>query len=278
MCSRSSSRTRVLAGHARSSTAGHPANRRAAASDGGRGSWGSRHCSSRLRHPSSATTRRCSPSTWSSTSSGHRGGTLARMAAPITLFCGSRHPDGRRRCIRPILHSTPVRVLPAPPVAWGILARGDVGPPFLALVRCRVGRPVPPPVGARPVSFGTALLFWWPVVGADLSPYRLGASSAGAVPRARGCRFGSFLGLAISRRARCCIPTTRRSGGLGSRRRSTTRRSAGGIMWAAGDPCSWRDGARGRRLAAPEDREGKRVDERSSVRSRPTARRGGRAG
>src|SRR5687767_2663914 len=47
---------------------------------------------------------------------------LLVMGAPITLLLRASSPEVRRKRILPILHSTPVRVLSAPPVAWGIFA------------------------------------------------------------------------------------------------------------------------------------------------------------
>jgi putative copper resistance protein D len=97
---------------------------------------------------------------------------LLALAAPVTLLLRVVGPETRRRVLLPILHSRPVRVLAFPPVAWvlfaGVMWASHFSPLFDAalenewLHRLEHG-----------LFLGTALLFWWPVVGADPAPWRM---------------------------------------------------------------------------------------------------------
>src|SRR5262249_20146973 len=118
---------------------------------------------------------------------------LLAIAAPITLVLRFSSPEARRRWILPVLHSTPVRVLSAPPVAWGILAGvmwfSHFSPLFDAALEDGTLHRL-----EHALYLGTAMLFWWPVVGADPSPHRL-SHPARILYLALGMPLSSFLGL-----------------------------------------------------------------------------------
>jgi putative copper resistance protein D len=186
---------------------------------------------------------------------------LLVMAAPLTLLLRFASPEARRRWILPVLHSTPVRVLSAPPVAWGILAGvmwfSHFSPMFDAALEDETLHRL-----EHALYLGTAMLFWWPVVGADPSPHRLG-HPARILYLALGMPLSSFLGLVIFSSRTILYPhyaTLPRDWGMPP---LEDQAWAGGIMWAAGDlafviaiiaaVAVW---------LRHEDREGKRVDER----------------
>ena len=81
---------------------------------------------------------------------------------------------------------------------------------------------------------GSALLFWWPVVGADPSPHRL-SYPARLFYLALGMPLSSFLGLVIFSAETVLYPhylTLERSWGPTP---IDDQRLAGGIMWVGGD-------------------------------------------
>jgi putative copper resistance protein D len=158
---------------------------------------------------------------------------LLVMAAPITLLLRYASPESRRRWILPVLHSRPVRILSAPPVAWGILAGvmwfSHFSPLFDAALEDELLHRV-----EHAIYLGSALLFWWPVVGADPSPHRLG-HPARILYLALGMPLSSFLGLVIFSSRTVLYPhyaTLERSWGISP---IEDQAWAGGIMWAFGD-------------------------------------------
>ena len=136
----------------------------------------------RLR-ASPSTTRRCSRCTWSSTCcSRWSGRRCCSWPAPITLLLQASSPETRRRYILPVLHSRVTRALSFPVVAWllfaGVLWASHFSPLFnLALEDAWVHR------GEHGLYLTAALLFWWPVVGPDPSPWRSQAGRQRAVRR-----------------------------------------------------------------------------------------------
>ena len=186
---------------------------------------------------------------------------LLVMAAPITLILRFASSEARRRWILPVLQSTPVRVLSAPPVAWGVLAGvmwfSHFSPLFDAALEDETLHRL-----EHALYLGAAMLFWWPVVGADPSPHRLG-HPARILYLALGMPLSSFLGLVIFSSHTVLYPhyaTLARDWGMSP---LEDQAWAGGIMWAVGDlvfviaiiaaVAVW---------LRHEDREGKRVDER----------------
>jgi cytochrome c oxidase assembly factor CtaG len=158
---------------------------------------------------------------------------LLVMAAPVTLLLRFASADARRRWILPILHSRPVRVLSAPPVAWGIFAGvmwfSHFSPLFDAALEEELLHRL-----EHALFLGSALLFWWPVVGADPSPHRL-SHPARLLYLALGMPLSSFLGLVIFSSRTVLYPhyaTLDRDWGMSP---LEDQAWAGGIMWAGGD-------------------------------------------
>jgi putative copper resistance protein D len=97
---------------------------------------------------------------------------LFALSAPITLVLRVSSPETRRDIVLPILHSRVVRFIGHPVVAWiaftAVQWITHVSPLFDAALESE-----PLHFLEHALFLGSALLFWWPVVGADPSPYRM---------------------------------------------------------------------------------------------------------
>ena len=158
---------------------------------------------------------------------------LLMLGAPITLLLRAATPDGRKRVILPILHSRVMRVLAFPLVTWGLFALVMWGSHFSPLFDAALEDPFIHLL-EHGLFLATALLFWWPVVGADPGPHRL-PHPARVGYLGLGMPFGSFLGLAIFSATTVLYPhyaTLKRTWGPTP---IDDQAMAGGIMWAGGD-------------------------------------------
>ena len=97
---------------------------------------------------------------------------LIAAAGPITLLLRFSRPEVRRRWILPVLHSRPVRVLTYPVVAWLLFATVMWGSHFSPLFNTSLEEPLVHQL-EHLLYLVTALLFWWPIVGVDPSPWRM---------------------------------------------------------------------------------------------------------
>jgi putative copper resistance protein D len=97
---------------------------------------------------------------------------LIAASAPITLLLRAATPNVRRRVILPILHSRVMRLLSFPVVAWLVFAGVMWGTHFSPLFDASLENPV-----VHDLEHGlylvAGLLFWWPAVGLDPSPWRM---------------------------------------------------------------------------------------------------------
>jgi len=98
---------------------------------------------------------------------------LILLGAPVTLALRAATPAFRRRVLLPVLHSRIARALSFPPVTWVLFTAVMWGTHFsplfdLALENDAVHRV------EHLLYLVAALLFWWPVVGADPMPWRIG--------------------------------------------------------------------------------------------------------
>jgi putative copper resistance protein D len=98
---------------------------------------------------------------------------LLALGAPVTLALRAASPEARRRWLVPVLRSRPVAVLANPVVGWALF----VGAPFaihfsplfdLALRNDAVH------AAEHALWLGTAIVYWWPIVGRDPTPHRMG--------------------------------------------------------------------------------------------------------
>ena len=120
---------------------------------------------------------------------------LLALGAPITLLLRVSSPRTRQRLILPVLHSWPLKVISFPVVTWVLFAAVMWASHFSGLYDASLDNELVH-IFEHALYLGVALLFWWPVVGADPSPWRL------AHPVRIGYLFlgmpqSSFLGLAI---------------------------------------------------------------------------------
>ncbi len=97
---------------------------------------------------------------------------LLALAAPITLLLRLAPPDFRRRRILPFLHSRVMRAVTFPVVAWLLFAGVMWAAHFSPLFDAALEDPLVHDL-EHALFLGTALLFWWPAVGADPGPWRM---------------------------------------------------------------------------------------------------------
>ena len=94
------------------------------------------------------------------------------LGAPITLVLRASTPAVRRRWVLPVLHSRVVRVIGHPLVAWllftAVMWGSHLTPLFDAALENEWLHDV-----EHLLYLAVGLLFWWPVVGLDPSPYRM---------------------------------------------------------------------------------------------------------
>jgi putative copper resistance protein D len=97
---------------------------------------------------------------------------LIALAAPITLLLRVATPGARRRWILPVLHSRVMRVLAFPVVAWVLFAAVLWGSHFSPVFDAALDDPLIHEL-EHAAYLAAALLFWWPAVALDPSPWRL---------------------------------------------------------------------------------------------------------
>jgi putative copper resistance protein D len=158
---------------------------------------------------------------------------LLALGAPITLLLRVSSPETRRRWILPVLHSRPLKWISFPVVTWVIFAAVMWGSHFSPLFDASLDNEVVH-LFEHALYLGSALLFWWPVVGADPSPWRMPhAARMGYL--FLGMPQSSFLGLAIFSAPAVIYrhyETLVRTWGPSA---LDDQALAGGIMWAGGD-------------------------------------------
>lgn len=158
---------------------------------------------------------------------------LLALGAPITLLLRVASPETRQRLVLPVLHSRVVRILAFPVIAWILFAAVMWASHFSSLFDAALDDDLMH-LAEHALYMGSALLFWWPVVGADPSPWRL-PHPARVAYLFLGMPQSSFLGLAIFSApeplyshyvtlARTWGPTP-----------LADQQLAGGLMWAGGD-------------------------------------------
>ena len=96
---------------------------------------------------------------------------LLLAGAPITLALRVARPSIRRRLLM-VLQSRVVHVISFPVVAWVLFAAVNWGWHFSVLYDQALENQALHHL-QHAIFLGAALLFWWPVVGADPSPWRL---------------------------------------------------------------------------------------------------------
>jgi putative copper resistance protein D len=97
---------------------------------------------------------------------------LIALSGPVTLLLRVSSSQTRHRWILPVLHSGPVRVLAHPVVASIIFAVVLWSAHFTALFDAALENPALHDA-EHALFLGSALLFWWPAVAVDPTPYRM---------------------------------------------------------------------------------------------------------
>jgi cytochrome c oxidase assembly factor CtaG len=97
---------------------------------------------------------------------------LFALGTPVTLALRAARSSTRKRWILPVLHSVPVRVLSHPLVAMGMFTVVQYVTHLTSLYNLAL-RSNPVHDLEHALYLGTALLFWWPVVGLDPAPHRM---------------------------------------------------------------------------------------------------------
>ena len=98
---------------------------------------------------------------------------LIALSAPITLILRLSSPSTRRRWILPFLNSRPVRFLAFPVTDWIVFAGVMWASHFSALFNAALEDPLIHDF-EHGLFLTSALLFWWPAVGLDPAPWRVG--------------------------------------------------------------------------------------------------------
>jgi putative copper resistance protein D len=158
---------------------------------------------------------------------------LLVLGAPITLLLRVVSPSARKRVVLPVLHSRAARVISFPVIAWLVFAGVMYGSHFSPLFDAALEN-VFVHLLEHALYLGAGLLFWWPVVGADPSPWRM-PHAARLLYVFLGMPYSSFLALAIYSASGVLYPhyaTLQRDWGPTP---LADQQLAGGIMWVGGD-------------------------------------------
>lgn len=97
---------------------------------------------------------------------------LIALGAPITTLLRAAPPTMRRGLLLPILHSRAMRVLSFPVVSWLVFAGVMWGTHFSPIFDASLENPIIHDL-EHVLFLGAGLLFWWPAVGLDPSPWRM---------------------------------------------------------------------------------------------------------
>jgi putative membrane protein len=158
---------------------------------------------------------------------------LIALGAPITALLRVATPDVRRTVILPILHSRVLRILSFPVVAWLVFAGVMWGTHFSPLFDRSLEDPIVHDF-EHALYLAAGLLFWWPAVGLDPSPWRM-THPVRAMYILLQMPQNTFLALAILSSS---VPLYAHYATLAVRWGPSAledQRIAGGLMWIGGD-------------------------------------------
>jgi putative membrane protein len=158
---------------------------------------------------------------------------LLVLSGPITLLLRVASGEVRRRWILPVLHSRAVWILTFPVISWVVFTGYMFFAHFSPLFNASLDDPAIHQLEHAGFLL-TAMLFWWPAIGVDPSPWRL-PHGGRLLYVGLGMPFSSFLGLAIVSATGVLYPhyaSLSRTWGMPP---LEDQNWAGGIMWAGGD-------------------------------------------
>jgi putative membrane protein len=158
---------------------------------------------------------------------------LIALSAPVTLVLRLSSAETRHRWILPILHSSIVRFLGHPIVAWLMFAIMMWGTHFSPLFDAALEDPLVHEFEHLLFLTG-ALLFWWPAVALDPAPYRLGYPGR-IVYLFTQMTQNTFLAVVILNATAVLYPHYASLGSPWGVVAIDDQRLAAGIMWIAGD-------------------------------------------
>ena len=158
---------------------------------------------------------------------------LLALSAPVTLILRLSSESTRRRWVLPFLHARVVRVLAHPVVAWIVFAGVMWTSHFSSLFDLALENPLIHDF-EHGLFLTSALLFWWPAVGVDPAPWRIGHPARIAHVFMQMTQ-NTFLAVVILNVSTVLYPhysTLGRPYGIDP---LADQRLAAGIMWLAGD-------------------------------------------
>jgi cytochrome c oxidase assembly factor CtaG len=158
---------------------------------------------------------------------------LLALSGPITLLLRLSSPSIRRRWILRVLHSRIMRAVSFPVVAWVLFAGVMWGTHFSPVFDAALENPFVHDL-EHLAYLASGLLFWWPAVGVDPSPWRL-SHPARALYVFLQMPQNTFLAVAVLSASSPLYPhyaTLVRNWGPSS---LSDQQTAGGIMWLVGD-------------------------------------------
>jgi putative copper resistance protein D len=158
---------------------------------------------------------------------------LIALSAPITQVLRAASPRVRQRWILPVLESAPVAVLSHPAVTWLAFTAVLWFSHFSALFDTALGDPFIHDL-EHGLFLGAALLFWWPVVGLDPSPHRLGYPARIGYLLLQ-LPFSSFLAMVVLFAGAPLYRHYATLGGPYGISALSDQQLAAGIMWFVGD-------------------------------------------
>jgi putative copper resistance protein D len=157
---------------------------------------------------------------------------LLALGAPITLALRAG-PTGLRRGLVRALRSRPVALLTHPVVGWLLF----VGTPFvyhLSSLFDQALRSAPAHIVEHVVLLGTAVVYWWPIVGADPSPHPV-SHPARILSLFLAMPAMSFLAIAIFAADTPLYPTYLEGGGKPLSSVLTDQQNGAVVMWLIGN-------------------------------------------
>jgi putative copper resistance protein D len=158
---------------------------------------------------------------------------LIALGAPITQLLRAATPNVRRTVLLPILHSRVMRLLSFPVVSWLVFAGVMWGTHFSPIFNASLEDPAIHDL-EHGLYLAAGLLFWWPAVGLDPSPWRM-PHPVRAMYVFLQMPQNTFLAVTILNSTVILYAhyaTTIRSWGPGI---LEDQQIAGGVMWLTGD-------------------------------------------
>jgi cytochrome c oxidase assembly factor CtaG len=158
---------------------------------------------------------------------------LLALGAPITLALRASHPQTRRRFLVPLLRSRPVAWLAHPVVGWLLFVGTPVAIHFTPLFDVALRNTTVHAV-EHFLWLSSALIYWWPIVGRDPAPHRVGYP-ARMLSMFLAMPAGSFLALAIYSASSPLYPTYAALPAPWGPNALADQRSAAVMMWLVGN-------------------------------------------